>query len=134
MKAGIYYIGDPCYLFDQSWQKILDETNYLKDGEHIIFGETVFCGSTAYGDGCCKDNFGRRYGVDAGLVGILPVSLLDIDKKVSREEVKNSDYMHIVEMKEDFDCSVHKGVFRFGDIKINTRDVSDEIEEGEGEE
>ena len=128
MKAGIYYIGDPCYLFDQSWQKILNETNYLEDGKHIIFRETVFCGSTAYGDGCYKDNLGRGYGVDAGLIGILPVSLLDIDKKVSQEEVKNSDYMHIVEMKEDFDCNVHEGIFRFGDIKINTRDDSDETE------
>ena len=122
MKAGLYYVGDPCYAFDESWHKILEDTKYLEDGEHKIFGKTIFAGHTAYGDGEYKDNFGRKYAVDAGLLAIMPVSLINIDKKVSRKEIEKSKVMHIVIMDKDFDCEmVGDGVFRFGDIKIDTK-------------
>jgi len=34
--------------------------------------------------------------------------------------------MHIVEMKEDFTCDVNNGVFRFGDIVIDTLHLDDD--------
>jgi hypothetical protein len=122
MKAGIYYIGDPCYLFDKSWGKILDENNHLDDGEHEIFGKKIFTGETAYGDGTYTDNYGNAYWVDAGLLSIIPVSLIMKDCKETAKSIAESDGMHIVKFEEDFECSVENGVFQFGDIVINTRD------------
>lgn len=122
MKKGEYYIGDPCYVFDKSWDKVLEETNMFADGEHTLLGETVFGGGTAHGDGYYFDNYGRGYGVDAGLIAIIPASLLDKDKKIDRKRMKkNCGYAHMVEMKEDFLCFLKNGVFRFGDITINTK-------------
>lgn len=126
MKKGFYYVGDPCYIFEKSWREVLDKTNYFEDGEHTLFGKTVFGGGTAYGDGSYKDNFGRKYAVDAGLLAIIPVSLIEIDKKLTRKEIEKDESMHIVKMENDFTCEVYYGIFRFGDIVINTKDEDEE--------
>lgn len=126
MKKGTYYVGDPCYIFEKSWPEVLNKTGYFSDGEHKLFGKTVFGGGTAYGDGSYRDNFGRSYAVDAGLLAIVPISLLNHDKKMTRKQVEKDDSMHIIDMKEDFTCEVNNGVFRFGNIVINTRDTEDD--------
>ena len=59
MPAGTYYIGDPCYIFEKSWDKVLNETNYLQND--TLFGKPVCIDSTAYGDGLYTDNFGQDY-------------------------------------------------------------------------
>lgn len=126
MKSGKYYIGDPCYIFEKLWVDVLKTTNFFTDGEHNLFGKTVFGGATAYGDGSYKDNYGRNYDVDSGLLAIIPAALIAKDKKVTRKQVDKEDGMHIVEMKEDFTCDVNNGVFRFGDIVIDTLHLDDD--------
>ena len=123
MKAGKYYIGDPCYIFDKSWMKILEKTNFFHpEGYFTLFERKCFIGNTAYGDGTYVDNFNRKYAVDAGLLSILPTFLIKIDNKVSRLQIKNSGYMHIVKMEKGFECSVRAGLFKFGPIRIDTRE------------
>lgn len=128
-KAGKYYIGDPCYIFDQSWNQVLDETDFFNKEPQELFGDQICCGSTAYGDGEYKDNLGNSYYVDAGLIGILPVSLLLIDLKYTEEQVIQEEGMHIHEFKEDFEVEIDHGIFHFGSIVINTRDEENEEEE-----
>jgi hypothetical protein len=67
MKKGRYYIGDPCYIFPDSWEDVLMETNSFEGNEWEINRETVVGELTAYGDICYYDNEGRAYGVDSGL-------------------------------------------------------------------
>ncbi|MEW6613961.1 MAG: hypothetical protein AB1401_00595 [Thermodesulfobacteriota bacterium] len=126
MKKGTYYIGDPGYVFDESWEDFLEETEYCEDGIYEYTGEMVCVGKTAYGDGAYYDMQRRRYAVDSGSLGILPVSLLEMDNIETVESIKSKCFSHIVEMKEDFDCNVKNGVFRFGNIVIDTKDDGEE--------
>jgi hypothetical protein len=95
MKGGKYYVGDPCYIFDEHWVEILDQTNFLEDGHHTIFGERIFAGGTAYGDGSYSDQYGRHYWVDAGLLAVVPVSLLKIDNKKIEDQINDSNLYFI---------------------------------------
>jgi hypothetical protein len=133
MKSGKYYIGDPCYLFDASWRKLLEENSYFDNDldEQQINGIKVAIGHTKYGDGLYEDSSERKYCVDAGLIGVVPVELLSLDGKQTEESI-NSDVTigHIVEFSEDFDVNINDGLFSFGDIVINTEE-SDEPEDDE---
>lgn len=121
--AGTYYIGDPCYAFDESWGKILDDNNFFEKHDQQINGVAVLCGSTAYGDGTYKDQFGNEYPVDAGLIGILPVELLDIDKVI------RSHCGRVWIFPEAFEVYIHKGRFSFGHVAIDTKgDEEDDLE------
>ena len=121
LKKGTYYVGDPCYIFSKSWSEVLNSTYYFNDNEIVkIFGKDCIAGGTAYGDGTYFDNFGRKYWVDAGLIGVLPISLINKDKKVTLKKVKESDGMHIIEFSEDFEVSISGGIFNFGNVVINT--------------
>ena len=66
-----YYLGDPCYVIpDDEWGDFCNTMNY--DGEDFEFnGETCRVVGTG-GDG----DFGGL-SVDAGIIGVIPVSLCD---------------------------------------------------------
>jgi hypothetical protein len=131
LKKGKYYVGDPCYIFGKSWSEVLEKTDYFNSGEiQLLFGKKCIAGGTAYGDGTYKDNYGREYWVDAGLIGIMPVSLLSIDKEYNVLKINKEKGMHIVEFNEDFEVSIDNGVFKFGDIIINTKDDEDNEDAG----
>jgi hypothetical protein len=123
LKAGKYFIGDPCYIFEDNWEQVLRDTNYFKNSnKYKIFGQECYVGDTKHGDGCYTDNKGRQYGVDTGLIGVLPATLLKVDNYVSLQKVIESDMMHIVDFEKDFEVAIHDGVFFFRDIIINTKD------------
>lgn len=127
-RAGNYYVGDPCYVIEK-WDELIkstgcfgleedkDTTNW-HNGCFSYNGKKCFAEGTAYGDGTYFDNKGREYGVDAGLIGIVPVSAIDKNKR--------GDGGQIVEFKEDFRAFENKGIFTFGNLVINTRDDDDE--------
>lgn len=134
-----FFIGDPCYLFDESWSGIVDE---LWDGD--VQGSTVNLNnvnnkdfklgmaSTSYGDGSYSDEQGNEYSVDAGLIGITPLEVVEKDE---------DDYKHlglIIHMQGESTLESADGVITitFKDDKhetiiINTKedDLYDEDEE-----
>lgn len=127
LKKGTYYIGDPCYLFNKNWDNVLNETEYFgkKDSPiYTLFGEQCCVGGTAYGDGCYTDGI-RQYYVDAGILGVLPISLINIDKVETIDSINNSEGMHIIEFEYDFDVHIENGIFKFGSIYIDTRGEED---------
>lgn len=81
IKSNRFYIGDICYVLnDDLYQDIWGGKYNFKDGI-IDFGiNQVLVHGTAYGDGCYEDNKGNTYGVDAGVIGIVPEELIDWDK------------------------------------------------------
>ena len=117
---GRYYVGDPCYIFKDSWDSILNETHYFENEVQKIGDTRVFCFHTAHGDGTYYDNYGRKYWVDAGLIGILPIELLKIDSVYTESEIEESEGMNIVEFDEDFFAGHDNGVFNFSHIVIDT--------------
>lgn len=125
-KAGKYYIGDLCYVVKEhsDWMKLLEDTNYFQNENQSYKGYSIFAESTAHGDGVYYDQDGREYGVDAGIIGIMPVEVIESDGKGG----------NIIEFKEDFEVeTIELGVFKFGNIVINTAGWNDENEESEEE-
>lgn len=122
-KAGKYYIGDPCYIFSKSWDKLIEENNFLKPSVFIIDGHKCAIGSTAYGDGIYEDNFGYDYYVDAGLIGILPIELLKLDEVYNEANIEEQPGLSVVEFSKDFKVKINDGKFKFGGIRINTQDI-----------
>lgn len=121
LKKGKYYVGDPCYIFKENWIKVLHDTHYFDDGEIVkVFNEDCIAGGTAFSDGMYLDNYNREYYVDAGLLGVLPVSLLLIDNLYTVEEIEKAEGMHIIEFKNDFEVSIDNGIFKFDTIIIDT--------------
>jgi hypothetical protein len=117
LPAGVYYIGDPCYVFnDKDWDEIWSNRN-LDEPQVELFGKKVFVAPTRWGDGVYTDNLGNVYTVDAGLLGILPVCLVD------RAELRTSTTYgwHFVKFDKPFTAELKdKGIFKFGHIVIDT--------------
>ena len=81
IKSNKFYIGDICYVLNEDlYQDIWGGKYNFEDGI-IDFGiNKVLVHGTAYGDGCYNDNKGNTYGVDAGVIGVVPEELIDWDK------------------------------------------------------
>lgn len=79
-KEG-FYIGDICYaLSDEVYHGIWGDEHHFEDGkfeDHSGIGFAV--GSTAYGDGVYTGTDGFDYGVDVGVIGIVPLELVKKD-------------------------------------------------------
>lgn len=132
-----FYIGDICYvleddIYDGVWGK-----QGFPDGiiEVPGTGLSFAVGGTAYGDGCYSDNNGKFYGVDAGVIGIVPIELV---KKVDLKAA-NELFGKVVYAPGEAEFSASEGVFDIvfpnGDtIHINTGDEDDEDEEDDWDE
>ncbi len=122
VPKGSYVIGDPCYAVpDKDWNDLLLSCNYfqnpigcVKDGMQKFF---VLAFSTKWGDGCYRGTDGNEYGVDAGLLGLVPVELLE---DLSGHEVVNFS-------KDTLCIDDGSGKLKFGHITIDT-DPADEDE------
>ncbi|EQC1535559.1 hypothetical protein ACY1J9_001390 [Clostridium botulinum] len=122
-KKGKYYIGDPCYVVEKhkDWLKLLEDTDYFKEKDQFYKGYSILGGGTAYGDGgVYEDNEGREYSVDAGLIGIIPIEAID-------KECKSIEWLgNIIDFDDDFTVEIENGIFKFGDIVIDTIDEDEE--------
>ncbi len=120
-KAGKYYVGDVSYVLSgRDYDLILEEGNFFNlktshqwNGKYR--GYPIFVGSTSYGDGVYDDNYDRQYFVDAGIIGIVPVEAL-----VSKS---NIELGNLIEFKNDFTVSYDNGIFRFGDVVVDTKNT-----------
>lgn len=113
IKAGKYYLGDPCYSLDQTWNDVLKQTGcFRKLPVAEINGHQILGFKTAYGDGEYRSNTGRTFCVDAGMIGLVPVELAEKEDPFSTI---------IVEFHEPTLCTNKAGLMKFGLIKIDTR-------------
>lgn len=119
--AGKYYIGDPCYaIANADWMEVLDQSDFFEKNDGIFFykGQTCWAHGTAYGDGEYGDNRGNSYGVDAGLIGIMPVTACDKDTLFH----VGLDGGNIINFNKDFRVWEGDGTFHFGTLYIKTGD------------
>lgn len=103
---GTYYIGDLCYaLSDKIYDDIFgglggyDPGLYKKKDSSDFF----LVDGTAYGDGCYQSSDGKEFGVDAGIIGIVPLSLV----------ATKGAGGHFYTFKEAVKCKFGGGYFRF---------------------
>lgn len=124
LPAGTYYIGDPCYVFNRDqWDALGDQTGWFEETPVAAIHEyRMVAFGTAYGDGAYQDNLGREYPVDSGLIGIVPIEVVDPTK------FRDNPFGHVVRFDEPFTCEAIGGQLRFGDVVIET-DPEDEDED-----
>ena len=100
----------------------LKDTNMVRDMRKGRIAKTyewkgykLFVSNTAHGDGVYHDQFGNEFGVDAGMIGCIPLEL-----------VGNFDPRDgcAVEFTEPFTCGYEDegGVIRIGEHRIPTGD------------
>lgn len=116
VPAGRYYLGDPCYTVqDDQWLPWLEAADYQNEHD-ILYGLTtaglpVFAFGTAYGDGVYRGSDGSFYGVDAGLIGLVPVEQTDYKPRLAT----------IIEFDRPTRCRRDEnGCMWFGKVRINT--------------
>lgn len=73
-----FYVGDICYVLDDKIYYDVWGANGFKNGKFSDpeTGYEVAVASTAYGDGCYIGSNGIAHGVDAGVIGIVPLELV----------------------------------------------------------
>lgn len=77
-KRG-FYIGDVCYvLADDIYHDVWGANGY-RDGVVEARGFKFAVSGTAFGDGTYYDREGYEYGVDAGVIGLVPLELVEKD-------------------------------------------------------
>ncbi len=121
LPAGKYWVGDCCYFLDKkiNWSEEFCEPFFNNEGgkPFLIRGHLVAASSTAYGDGVYPSNIGFEFGVDAGLIGVVPQALCTTT-------VTSSSLGVLVDFKNEFTVSYDNGTISIGDIKIYSDDDS----------
>jgi hypothetical protein len=112
IPAGTYFVGDPGYAFDDHgvWMELLKSADFESRDllEASARGRSFVASGTAYGDGEYEDREGRRYPVDAGLIGVVPA------------RGKTPWGMHRIEFPDEFTVSYEDGTIYIGTIAIET--------------
>ena len=74
-----FYIGDICYVLNKDFYHGVWGAADYKDGKYADpeTGVEFAVAGTAYGDGEYQDNHGNRYPVDAGVIGLVPLELVE---------------------------------------------------------
>ena len=130
MPAGVYYVGDLCYVMtDEEWDQFCGVTiqgNRCLDGEfNLPDGRRFATYGTMWGDGDYRDQHGNRYGVDSGSIGCILLSDIRANKYEDIKELGT-----VVEFTEDILTSGcikgrdSNGVISIGPLRIDT-DPSD---------
>lgn len=134
MKAGLYWVGDPCYVLDKDngwdWGKVLDQTDYFSGDSCVITAKEkvyqVCVYNTAHGDGVYFGSDGKDYSVDAGLIGIIPINALpSIKGKYGDGDAVDNGHLKL--FSEDFSCQNESGLMTFGDILIDTLEEEEDV-------
>lgn len=140
MPAGRYYVGDLCYVMtDAEWDEFC---NITIQGDDLLDGEFQFADGrrfasygTKWGDGCYRDQYGREYSVDAGLIGCIRVEDIRANKY---EDIESLGV--ITDVSTDFvtgggrDDPNWAGTIQFGSIAIETNpEFEEDFEEYEDE-
>lgn len=75
-----FYFGDPCYVMSrEDYLKLLEQmSGDDRMGKFTVNGHEMIVDNTAYGDGC-YGGWNESYGVDAGMLGVIPLELVKQD-------------------------------------------------------
>ena len=122
MPAGNYYIGDLCYVFDDTeWDEFCQLTikgQECLDGEFTMEdGRRFATYGTFYGDGEYTSNMGTKHCVDAGIIGCVLVSDIRANKYADM-----SNLGAIINFNEPFNTSEVNGKIHIGHVVIDTKE------------
>lgn len=137
VPAGSYILGDPCYTIpDNMWgDLLLNCGSFGCDGRgkpvgRITYNDVTYCVLgffTAFGDGNYRGTDDLHYGVDSGIIGLVPLALAEQVNK--RSVIQNSDLYSIITFDQPTICRSESGTLTFGHVVIDTRYEEDEEDE-----
>ena len=140
MKAGVYYVGDLCYVIrDDDWDEVCSITTTKTECLHGEFalsdGRKFAMYGTYWGDGEYCDQQKRRYLVDSGTIGCVLMSDITGRKNDIRlDDIFDTRGGQVIEFKEDFYTNRNEdGVIKIGHVVIDTRSDDTAVEEDEEE-
>jgi hypothetical protein len=117
MEPGTYYIGDLCYVLNDSWDEFcaitIDGEQCLNGGFRFADGREFVSFMTIYGDGTYRDKEGFKYPVDAGLIGCIRVE--DMDCTI--DDVGTGGNIRV--FTKPFVCERVDGMLYFGKVAID---------------
>lgn len=135
--AGTYFVGDPCYPFpnegphSELWDEVCDilfAGGETRQTQFFDFkGHRLAMDSTAFGDGYYSGSDGNHYGVDAGMLGLVPVALCEFLDPNYVESLKEMG--QIVTFDHEFEVEFDNGLFHFGHLIIDTCGADEEEED-----
>jgi hypothetical protein len=113
VPAGQYVLGDPCYAVPyEDWDGLLTSCDFFRNPIGSVGAFKVLAFGTQWGDGCYAGSNGKEYPVDAGLIGLVPIELV---------EDLTEHHDNIVTFNKSTVCSTNgDGKLRFGHIVIDT--------------
>lgn len=122
VPPGAYLLADPCYAVPaELWEELLESCNYFETPVGNVQGRQVLAFPTAYGDGSYVGSDGFTYGVDSGLIGLTPLSLVP-----EHERAPLSTLGAVVTLVVPTLCTWREGLMTFGALRIDTRSVGQE--------
>lgn len=125
LPPGDYVVGDPCYMIDRAdWMAWLEAADYENESrEHVLaanIDDALAVGvPTAHGDGAYVDQFGYEYGVDAGLIGAVPVHVADAATD-SAYVTMGAVGVTVFTFNAPFRCYYDNGTVVIGHLRIDT--------------
>ena len=124
VPAGKYFLGDPCYAVpNRLWDELLGSCNYfIKDPVGEVQGHKVLAFGTAHGDGVYSDQFGNEFPVDAGMIGLVPEALVDMDELHENYPESHSELGIWVKYDYETVCETDGKTLTFGKHIIKTDD------------
>ena len=134
LPAGIYYVGDLCYVVDDGeWKKYCSRSFPFDDYNEVVgifqasSGASYAQFGTMYGDGTYLDNYGNKYPVDSGSIGCVPISEI----WTALDNPETIKLGNIVTFTEPLKVSYNSetGVISIGNIDIMTGVEEEEDEE-----
>ena len=140
LPKGKYIVGDLCYLFnDKDWDNFCELLD--KEGELLeCMGVPMWWSYTYSGDGeydIIRGANGEvlsntpRFMVDAGLIGIISVDILEKLGYVNMENIVDKDDslggLNIYDIYKDFNPTCVEGTFDINGLIILTKEDGDEV-------
>ena len=113
VPAGDYYIGDICYaLSDAMYDDVFGGTLYTPGiYQEKRSGRLFAVAATSFGDGEFRGSDGKRFSVDAGVIGIVSKALVS----------KDGNGGHFYNFPNAVTCTFGYGTFEFSDGSVYMR-------------
>lgn len=121
LPPGKYYIGDPCYVFqNDTWDQLIQEHgDHLQHGEIVEFRDAqLWAHCTAHGDGAYMDQMNTEYSVDSSMIGVVPLGLID--------DPSGEDDAVVMDFPKGLTVEYSNGTFFIGPICIRTDYLADD--------
>lgn len=120
VPAGIYWIGDPCYMIKgKDWDLLVNNDKNNGSIGGIIDGHIIVALTTVLGDGEYSDSRGFKYKVDSGYIGIIPIDYLHMVSDDSQSFMRKDG--RVIEFARTTDVYVtDRGIMHFGKAVIET--------------